>query len=239
MPAHVVINILTPSKLEEKEEGKQLLQEWCLHAPHYAPERYGGYEPIRTPFDPTNIDAALSEWDFCFLVTRRKPRMTGAIFMGTHKRIPRHGWITMTCAYKPDLFPHLRQFFNAVSTAFEAEFAFMHLTPRNEDLSLSITTHQLRQGIPDLYWLTLFGKPYVTLFGRDRILSSPGAVVEELTRDLFSIQLSEDIRDVARKPDELFETARQIKRHLNNNAFFDRELGLDYPYNIPEFSLRQ
>lgn len=238
MSAHVVINILTTSELREKEEGKKLLEEWVLHAPQYAPERYGGYEPIRTPFDPADIDAAVSEWDFSFLVSRRKPKMRGSVFMG-NGRGTRHGWIHVACEYKPELFPQLRQFFMKVSTGFEAEFAFMHMSTRKLDLSISITTHQLRQGIPDLYWLTLFGKPYVRLFGSERILSSPNAVVEELTHDLFTIQLSGDIRDITEKPDELFETSRRIKQHLNNNAFFDSELGLDYPYNVPEFHIRQ
>lgn len=235
MATRVVINILTPSQLKRKEEGKQILEEWLLLAPQYAPERYGSYQPVRTPFDPANIDAAVSDWDFSFLVTRRKPGMAGTVFTGS-SRDRTHGWINIGFEYKPELFPSLRQFFTGICTGFESEFAYMHLVPGNQELN--ITTYELRKGIPDLYWLTLFGKPYVTLFGRERILSSPRAIISEPAPDLFGIQLSEDIREVATNSDELFETAQQIKHHLNNNAFFESELGPDYAYNVPDFHIR-
>ncbi len=234
MKDRVIINILTPSRLVSKNEGKQILEKWVALIPQYAPERYGSYEPIRLAFNPTDIDAAVSEWDFSFLVTRRKPRMMGTIFIGMN-RGPTHGWINIAFEYKPDLFASLRQFFMEISIEFEAEFAFMHLIPGNHDLT--ITTHQLRQGVPDLYWLTLFGKSYVTLFGRDRLLSISDAIIKEAGHGLCSIQLSEDIRDVANKSDLLFQTGKRIKHHLNNNAFFSSELGLDYAYNVPDFHI--
>ena len=206
-----------------------------MRAPGCAPERYGSYEPIRLPFDQLNIDAALAEWDFCFLVKRRKPKMLGAVFMGNSQGTS-HGWVNITCEYKPDLFSELMQFFMSISLDFETDFAFMHLVPARHELI--VTTHQLRQGIPDLYWLTLLGKPYVSLFGRDRILSSPDTIVEEPAPDLFSLRLSDDICDVKNKSDELYQRAQEIKRHLNHNAFFDNELDLDYAYSVPEFQIR-
>jgi hypothetical protein len=235
MKNRVIVNILTPSRLVSKEEGKQFLEKWVALLPQYAPERYGSYEPVRSLFDPANIDAAVSDWDFSFLVSRRKPRMMGTVFMGNSSGTT-HGWINIAFEYKPDLFSSLKQFFMEICTGFESEFAFMHFMPGK--LDLTITTHQLRQGIPDLYWLTLFGKPYVTLFGRERILSSPNAIIEEPKHDLFSIQLSENISAVATNSDELFQTAQRIKQHLNNNAFFDNELGRNYAYNVPDFHLR-
>src|SRR5690349_21579133 len=36
-----------------------------------------------------------------------------------------------------------------------------------------LSTHRLNESLPDLYWLTILGKPYIELFGRDRVLSSP------------------------------------------------------------------
>jgi len=235
MSALVILNILTPSCLKRKDEGKRILQEWVLRSSHYAPERYGSYEPIRLSFDPLNIDAALAEWDFSFLVTRRKPRMLGTVFMG-NSRGTTHGWINIACEYKPELFSELMQFFVKVSVDFETDFAFMHLVPARHELT--ITTHQLRQGIPDLSWLTVFGTPYVSLFGRERIRSSPNAFIEELAHDLFSLRLSDDIRDVGNKPEEFFSRAQEIKRHLNNNAFFENDLALDYVYTVPTFQIQ-
>lgn len=136
MKGRVIVNILTPSRLVSKEEGNQILEKWVALVPQYAPERYGGYEPIRSLFDPENIDAAVSDWDFSFLVTRRKPKMMGTVFMG-NSRGTTHGWINIAFEYQPDLFPLLKQFFMEICTGFEAEFAFMHLMPGKQDLTIT------------------------------------------------------------------------------------------------------
>ncbi len=46
---------------------------------------------------------------------------------------------------------------------------------------------------PDLVWYNVFGEPYIKLFGKEKLLSTPGFMVEELSGNLIAIQLQDNI----------------------------------------------
>jgi len=100
---------------------------------------------------------------------------------------------------------------------------------------LLLVTHHLSKCLPDIYWTTVFGKPYVQLFSRKRLLSCPAHRVRELDDGSIVIQLTPELRDTVAE-EAAFERVRQDARdHLNNDAFFDLTKGPDYRYRVPEF----
>lgn len=224
------INILTIPSLVSTEQGRELLRLWIDLLPEYLPERFGNYEPLRRVFVPDDVDAILEYWDWPFLVTRTRPRMRGGIFM-SRKGKPTHGWIKIELAFKPSHQVALLRFFKAVSVQLKAEFGFMDFIQRDD---LGVTTHDLKVNLPDFYWATVLGKAYVDLFGREKIVSAPASEVEQLSSDLYYLQMSKNLFDV--ETDEVAQTRQQIKRHLNSNVFFDPDLGSDHAYSVPEFS---
>jgi hypothetical protein len=97
------------------------------------------------------------------------------------------------------------------------------------------TTLWLKRFLPDLLWLTVFGQPYIELFGRDRILAVPAYEVQTLPSGQIMVQLTEDLPD---SPDgwQNFRAVRdRCKRHLNSNAFFDPSAPIGHIYRVPEF----
>jgi hypothetical protein len=81
--------------------------------------------------------------------------------------------------------------------------------------------------LPDILWVTLFGKPYIDLFGREKILSTPCYKVEEINHDLIWLQATENLFEPV--PNEV---KNAIKTHLGADAFvWD---GRDYRYYKPE-----
>ena len=100
---------------------------------------------------------------------------------------------------------------------------------------LFVTTLNLSKCLPDIYWTTVFGRPYVELFSRERLLSCPAHRIKELDSGAIVIQLTPELKDIAAE-EAAFERVRQDARnHLNNDAFFDPAKGLDYQYRVPEF----
>ncbi|NJL30059.1 MAG: hypothetical protein HC897_20275 [Thermoanaerobaculia bacterium] len=93
----------------------------------------------------------------------------------------------------------------------------------------------LQQYLPDLYWLTIFGPPYVDLFGRERLLSAPAPIVEELPTGAILIQLSENMLDFRDRFEEVDRVRQAVKAHLDSDAFFDPAKGKDHKYNVPVF----
>lgn len=235
MARTLVLNLLTSRSLKSADDGRRLLRLWTELLPHYVPERFGNYEPIRLEFTPDDIDSVVKYWDWPFLAKRRKPRMLGSVFMHIGK-VPVHGSIKIELEWKAIYQVEIVRFFKEVSAQFEAEFGFLHLTRTNE--YLGVTTHDLRKNIPDLYWATILGKAYVELFGRDRIKSCPASYIEELSNDQSYVQLSDDVIDVEKKPQEIFQATNLVKKHLNSNAFFDPELGPGHAYAIPQFNIQ-
>jgi len=248
------INILSPRTLAEKNEGRAIFELLSQHAPSLVPERYDQVEPIKKAFTLDNLDAILEDWASGFTWKRRRPAAAGGIHPATGPR-PVHGWLTFRVKHYMREVEEIISFFKECCRYVEADFASLHqmtegdvergkanrtfafLNRQRTIHSLLVTTYMLEKNIPDLYWGTVLGRPYVELFGRERILSSPAAQVEELTDGVFYLQLTDDIRDLETRFDHVEAVRQSIKEHLGRDAFFDEALGLDHTYRVPFFSL--
>ncbi len=84
----------------------------------------------------------------------------------------------------------------------------------------------------------MFGRPYVELFSRERLLSRPAHRTKELDSGGIVIQLTPELKDIETE-EAAFERVRQDARNqLSNDAFFDPAKGLDHQYRVPEFTWR-
>lgn len=90
----------------------------------------------------------------------------------------------------------------------------------------------LRVRHPELNWMVIFGKPYIDLFGREKLMSAPCHKVYTIGDNLIALQLT----------DCLFEPIPQnirsaIKKHLGEDAFVEN--GKSYREyktgKVPEF----
>jgi len=81
--------------------------------------------------------------------------------------------------------------------------------------------------IGDIGWITLFGSPYVKMFGED-ILKSVPCKVEKLAENYYMLITADrpDLRD-AERPNfispELLQTQENVKNHLGRDAFDRRD----------------
>jgi hypothetical protein len=67
---------------------------------------------------------------------------------------------------------------------------------------------------PEIQWMNFFGKPYIDLFGREKLLSAPCYKVELINDNVIALQATENVFEPI--PNEV-RTA--IKKHLGENAF--------------------
>jgi hypothetical protein len=100
--------------------------------------------------------------------------------------------------------------------------------------SMIIAKFRIEKCLPDLFWLNVFGRPYIELFGRERMLSTPATQVRELTNGL-TLRVTERLEDDALSWSR-FKTARdECRSHLDSNAFFDQAAPAGHRYNTPNF----
>lgn len=85
-------------------------------------------------------------------------------------------------------------------------------------------TRVLQHWLPDLYWITVFGKPYVNLFGLDKLLSAPCYQVEQIGEDAVIMQMTANPQDMLENYSEIRRVKQAVKEHLNPRAFFNQDM---------------
>ncbi|MEI9898869.1 MAG: hypothetical protein WDN31_00685 [Hyphomicrobium sp.] len=149
--------------------------------------------------------------------------------------------------------PAFCQLLEISAAEFSADFGFIHkitdaevskgrangsisfLDSAHREKHLHLVTRDLEKNLPDIYWTTVFGRPYVDFFSRERLLSCPAYRVKELENSSIVVQLTPELKDMVAE-EQSFERARQEARnHLDKDAFFDPAKGPDYRYQVPGF----
>lgn len=222
----VIIGVLTSSPIGAKASGHRFLRLLLDVAPQYSPEKYNNYEPLKFQFDASAIDDALKLWGSNFFWRRSKPSVSGGAFAGFPNT---HDHVYIDVPMKALAMPAVLDLFGAMTNTFGIDLAYVHVGTDADILDReyykrhtmpfgSLTTHHLREGLPDMPWAMLFGPPYVELFGRERLLATPAARVEPIGGGVY-VQLTGAPADVAKKRDDYLAAQRTAKEHLDHDAF--------------------
>lgn len=84
----------------------------------------------------------------------------------------------------------------------------------NNSLTNSRAPYNLKIRLPEIRWMNFYGKPYVKMFGKEKLLSTPCFKAEAITEDIIAIQATENLfEDI---PEEV---KTNIKMHLGEDAF--------------------
>ncbi|HEV2474607.1 MAG TPA: NTF2 fold immunity protein [Chthonomonadales bacterium] len=243
------VELLVPRRLTSRAEASEVLGLLENVYSGLRPEKYGHLEPIRTPFDR---EAVLRAWPDVFFWRHRQPSVTGCLFPKLPNRANSylHAWITISVGlFKADV-ASVKRFLSAASGQLNAHFAFAHYLTEGDqalgranrtisDNGVCVSAHTILKSIPDLYWITVLGTPYVQIFGRDRLLSAPAYRVEELENGAFLLQLSEHPLDAEKDYEAVNRVRLALKQHLDCNVFFDLANPPDHIYNVPDFGLAE
>lgn len=250
----VFFQILSPLPLNRRQDARKLFQLWADSAFDFLPNKWGLHEPLRHHFSLAALNEAIRTWEYAYHVKRTaSPKLSGSIFMQYGPHRDHTTWTIRLKNLKDFEQPAFCKLLERAASEFSADLGFIHRItdaeiPRgraNDSISyldvahtekhLFVVTHDLHKYLPDIYWTTVFGKPYVELFSRERLLSCPAHSVKELDNGSIVIQLTPELKDTVAE-EAAFERVRQDARnHLNNDAFFDPAKGLDHRYRVPEF----
>lgn len=258
----IVFKLLTARSLGSHKDGHLILNLWKKHLPGLLPDRIGNYEPIREKFDPDNLEAALALWQDPFLAVKKKPKMYSSVWMRMGPWPPRASWLIKADCNSVNQ-EALCNLLREAPNALEADFACAHfmnapeierglvngtvsfVSKRGEEafklerrvleFAFLLSSQELERCIPELYWATVFGPPYVEMFGRERLLSAPAYKVEALGPDRVLVQLSERLDDLEKRWDEVEKVRIAVKNHLGADAFFQPDADSSFRYRVPEF----
>jgi hypothetical protein len=250
----VFFQILSPLPLNRQQDARKLFQLWADNAFQFLPDRWGLYEPLRNHFSLSTLDDAIRTWEYMYLVKRAAaPKLSGSMFVQYGPHRSHATWTIQLNKLRDFEQPAFCQLLASAAAVFSTDLGFIHritdaetekgrsngsiayLNKARTEKHLFVVTHHLQRWLPDIYWMTVFGRPYVELFSRERLLSCPAHRVTELDNGSIAIQLTPELKDTA-ADEAAFERARQNARnHLGNDAFFDPAKGLEHRYRVPEF----
>ncbi|WP_147284562.1 GIY-YIG nuclease family protein [Pandoraea pulmonicola] len=240
------------------------VQLFCDELPEITPEKWGWWEPLDCDFDRNNLrdlipGSGISET--VYWQRKKLPKSEGSFAVRWRSKSPAvsdtHARIGFTVELKQIEQASLVSYIKNASTVFSADIAFFDvLTPEYTEFSvesgsapygdrLMVVTHLLRHWLPDIFWATVLGPPYVRIFGKDRLLSAPAYAVEDLGPETVYVQLTKNLADAYERGSELQLARNSFKEHLRSNAFFVEGKGYDRlqkgavgdVFEVPKFDL--
>jgi hypothetical protein len=242
----VSVNVLSPMALKRPTEFLDTVQTFCDSLHHVTPEKWGWWEPLERDFDSQDLKMLVPEGGTCETVywQRKKQRKAEGSFgvrwcskspkvRDTHSNIS--FFTELGQVPQADLVAYVK----TASVRSNADFALVDtLTESYREFAIEsgsapygerfmVVTHLLRHWLPDVFWGTVFGPAYVRLLGKERLLSAPAYVVEELAPEMVYVQLTEKIADVLEDDAGIRSRRDLFKAHFPCNAFFLSGQGYD------------
>jgi len=262
----VSINVLSPFSFRRADEFLNAVRTFCESLPEVSPEKWGWWEPLKRDFDCQDLKQLVHENGNCgdvFWKRGKRPKARGSFFVRWRSKSPQvrdtHAWINLTTELGQVGQDSLVAYLKRASVRTEADFALLDaLSASYGDFAIesqsaryskefTVMTHLLRHWLPDIFWGTVFGPAYVRLFGKERLLTAPAYVVEELGPEMVYVQLTERIDDAVNDYEKLQLSRQLFKDHLHSNAFFKTGQGYDRSqkgpvgdmFTVPTFELRE
>ncbi|SPF44947.1 hypothetical protein SBDP1_520002 [Syntrophobacter sp. SbD1] len=232
--------ILSPLPMTSREDGERVLSLWESCLPNCLPDKVGNWEPIDQVFALDRKDDMLNLWRWPFFAVKKKPKMHAGFFMRKGKMLQHASWI-LDFAYGDVNSNEIAQFLRQAATLFEADLGCLTLLTNTEievgrangtvrplnkkgtRFSFSISSQMIQKCIPDVHWITIFGTPYLKMFGKEKLLSAPAHKAEALNDDTIIVQLTPSLEDMRGDPSGFAEARARLKAFLGETAFFDAE----------------
>jgi hypothetical protein len=211
--------------------------------PEAAPSMYGFEEPLENKFTGLN-DAR--DWDYVF-IWRSDGRLNceGTAFLGNRNT---HGKITVSLEYRNSIVERLKNCVKDLAVRLNTAFAYMHSVTANESdgpnsqydrwypLSMGVTTHDLRKGIPELAWLTVLGRDYRQMLSDELLGGIAAATSQALSSDHWELTVTDSLSDLFERYD-YFEKRREAVKHELGSQLFQGYDDTAPRKRIPEFRM--
>lgn len=218
---------LLRQRLWSRERGEAFLRLLLDAGSDLTPEFYGRFEPVKTVFDAGDLAGPLSGWGGGFLWRRRRPRISGQYVRGPASA---HDAVYLSASAAAASMEKAVSFLVSLQQVFGIDFGYVHVrfsTDANDSahyarytmpFSQGLTTHHLREGIPNLPWTVFLGPPYIALFGRACLMTAPCARIVD-HGGCVALTLTESISPAEAFAAQLERARGEVKTYLGERAF--------------------
>ena len=244
MSIRTVFGFLSPKSLKTQKDGRKLIEAISSTIPDLLPSKYDDSEPIRRVFNLNQLDDALQLWGDGLLWSTLKPKSIGRYYASTPHGLHDAVYISIEGDVSGE---KLADLLKKVSSIYDVTIGYVHRIYDAEKknieyyknhvmpFSQGLTTHDLRTGIPGICWAMYFGRPYLNLFGKDRLLSAPVYSAIKIEDGVY-LQVNSKITDPENNYEGFNNARERIKQHLNCSAFSTSK---GEEINIPDYGIEK
>lgn len=185
-PASALILFAEEPALESAEAGRAILS--ALAGTALWPDRFGRYEPFRGRAADQSVEALAEQWPFHW-----RNRISEGFCLGG----PRGGLADVNIQISGGVAPEVaRDALRAIASSVPVEYGVVtpilpYMLQKALDQGVAYVARpkkpphffptwvkHLAHGIPDIYWVNVFGPRYIEKIGREVLLSLPATVDE-------------------------------------------------------------
>ncbi len=195
----------------------------------FMPDKFDNYQPLKKKYNLENLDEVLEGWLNEEGNSVNKEYMMGSLLMDKSRSSKASYMVSWKKTQEPNFhffsfdcdIEYLKKKGNLSKFLELSSKLCLVLNPVQGRIVNCMGKHtfaplDLRLRHPELQWLNVFGKPYIELFGREKLLNTPCYKAYELSEDIIIIQLTESVfEDI---PDEV---RLKVKEYLGKDAFVE------------------
>lgn len=227
----ISLSLSSLKDFQDTQLAEQVFQEINKAGKDFIPDIYGESEPLKLKYDPADSEPLIRLW------TDERSRAVDV------QRSSASAWLLMEKREKPKTSYQMRwqknqwARFNSFHFTIDLDYLrseenlrrFMELSNHllillepvqaniwNEMLPEWSEPIDLRVRHPELAWINYFGKPYIDLFGREKLMSAPCFRTFEIGKDIIALQMTEDLFQPI--PSDV---RYAVKKHLGEDAFVE------------------
>jgi len=222
--------LLTSLKdFQDRKLATNVIEKINEYGEDFIPQKFDVYQPLKRKYNPNDIDEVVEVWlnDKINQQTSKDDYSGGLLLMESKLESK----VSYQVSWQKDNYANFNIFALSMNIdylinldIFEKFIKLSHelinlIEPVqgeivNESLIGWNEPYELEIRHPELQWVNFFGKPYIDLFGREKLLSSPAYKVESIGTNVIALQTIESIFEPI--PNDVRES---IKKHLCENAF--------------------
>jgi hypothetical protein len=225
--------LLFPGNIADAEFGELFFSLLHDKLSVLMPSKYGSAEPLRNKFRYELLSEALARcWDKHFLWQGAKGNINGIWSIAPQKAVKRHSTLFIYGEMSKADYVSLLEVYKSLSNEQTIDYGYVHFLSTlekeylfhanydsYENYNSGVVTHSLRKGLPELGWITLFGKPYSKLIGIELLSSSPVYKVEIWESGIVCVQLTPEFPDTAEAYSEFGKVRQGAMSYLGSHYF--------------------
>ena len=218
----VFFSLFFPKWFCSSDIGYRFFSEMRSLAEEILPTVFGTVEPLNRNVSATEITGISQAWPEDVFWKNPSTELYGRVL---HAKGNRHS----SCKIRFELGTvnqdALAEFFSSAAGLLEADYGAIHLTGTRADESdrrfQGITSRSLSMSLPGVPWLACYGRPYIEMFGVDRLVTCPAFRIDRISESSVIVQSSETLVNAQSSNAEFQRIQSDIIDHLGRDAFFD------------------